>query len=120
MLIHLHKTLMSYRTFQDPTGTKWQVWSASPESGERRKAARRLAVIAFRGIDRRSLPDRRVKAMRTRSPVPKGFELGWLCFEADNGEKRRLAPVPPNWDAGNDSDLWKLAQTAKLVSRVPV
>jgi hypothetical protein len=108
---------MSYRTFQDPSGKRWEVWHASPESGERRRAQRRLLALPIQGTDRRTTPDRRRKPSRTRSPVPPGFEAGWLCFESEDGEKRRLIPVPDGWDDSDDRNLWNLMRAARVVKK---
>jgi hypothetical protein len=47
--------------------------------------------------------------------VPAGFEGGWLCFECETGEKRRLAPVPENWAAALESELCKWCEAASAV-----
>jgi hypothetical protein len=37
---------------------------------------------------------------------------GWLCFESE-GEKRRLAPVPENWDNADERELAHFCASAK-------
>ena len=37
---------------------------------------------------------------------------GWLCFES-NGEKRRLAPVPENWNRADEIELADFCDSAK-------
>lgn len=46
-----------------------------------------------------------------RELVSPGFQDGWLSFEAD-GEKRRLAPVPPGWEEGTEVHLRVLLRAA--------
>jgi hypothetical protein len=40
-----------------------------------------------------------------------GLEQGWLCFESES-EKRRLTPIPPDWDKGSDEELAALCSRA--------
>jgi hypothetical protein len=97
---------MSYREFKDESGQKWGVWFVSPSLAERRHENRREVKIAsFSGGDRRAVPDRRRHPSRTRSAVAPGYEDGWLCFESEKGEKRRLIPVPKNWEQGDADQL---------------
>ena len=91
---------MSYRTFLDAGGKRWEVWLVTPAAAERRKVDRRAAATAgpetFEGFADRRQPIRR------NVVVASEFSNGWLCFECE-GEKRRLAPVPEGWeDAGPD------------------
>ena len=62
---------MALRSFDDRNGQGWQVWSVVPGS-----------------------------AVLERSGWMEGeFRNGWLCFESlTTGERRRLAPVPDNWE----------------------
>lgn len=97
---------MSYREFSDESGKKWGVWFVSPASAERRHENRRGVVTATvsRG-DRRAVPDRRRHPSRARSAVAPGYETGWLCFESERGEKRRLIPVPKAWEQADADQL---------------
>lgn len=45
--------------------------------------------------------------------VTAGLELGWLSFASD-GQKRRLAPIPPNWQALDDAELERLCGMARV------
>src|SRR5688572_25379410 len=97
---------MSYREFNDESGQKWGVWFVSPASAERRSETRREMEAAHSsGGDRRIVPDRRRHATKTRSAVAPGYESGWLCFESERGEKRRLIPVPEKWEQGDADQL---------------
>jgi len=48
--------------------------------------------------------------------LPEAFRGGWLVFESDV-EKRRLAPVPPNWESLTDDELTKYC--AQAISQAP-
>lgn len=58
--------------------------------------------------------------LTTRSAAPSGrdhhlpdaYLEGWLLFESTSGEKRRLAPVPPNWGILADDGLRALCDRA--------
>ena len=47
--------------------------------------------------------------------VAPGFEQGWLSFETE-GEKHRLAPVPPDW---NQVPLARLRQMLRAARQPP-
>ena len=109
---------MSYRTFTDSSGKRWEVWLVTPAAAERRRVDRRVrkgAADTPGGLaDRRHFPDRRKSPFRRQVVVSSEFSDGWLCFECE-GEKRRLAPVPDGWqDAGPDR-LAAWLQAAKRV-----
>lgn len=109
---------MSYRTFLDTTGRRWEVWLVTPAAAERRKADRRAASTARPGeggfADRRLTPERRRNPFRRSIEVASEFSQGWLCFESE-GEKRRLAPVPDGWDESGPDRLGTWLQAAKRV-----
>lgn len=107
---------MSYRVFDDPRGRRWQVWRVTPAYSERRTADRRAGPerrvrVRADSPDRRELPDRRVGAARRYLGLPQ-MAAGWLCFESE-GEKRRLAPVPENWERANERMLAAFCNSAK-------
>lgn len=109
---------MSYRTFLDTTGKRWEVWLVTPAAAERRKADRRAAAATGEGFtggaERRHTPERRRAPFRRSVAVASEYSQGWLCFESE-GEKRRLAPVPPNWEEAGPDRLSTLLQAAKRV-----
>lgn len=37
--------------------------------------------------------------------LPEAYREGWLAFESAHGEKRRLAPVPKDWESLTDREL---------------
>ena len=114
---------MSYRTFVDSEGRRWEVWLVTPAAAERRRVDRRTpaggsAVVPegkYDGVsDRRITPERRRGAFRRNLEVAGEFSNGWLCFEG-GGEKRRLAPVPDGWDQAGPDRLATWLQSAKRV-----
>ena len=44
--------------------------------------------------------------------LPEEYREGWLAFEAAHGEKRRIAPVPPDWESLSDRELSALCRRA--------
>ena len=109
---------MSYRTFLDSNGKRWEVWLITPAAAERRKADRRASSgesSPYQGdLDRRRTPERRRGPFRRSAAVASEYSNGWLCFESE-GEKRRLAPVPPGWEEAGPDRLATLLQAAKRV-----
>ena len=108
---------MSYRTFTDSGGKRWEVWLVTPAAAERRKVDRRVSRGSSNSpaglADRRHTPDRRRNVFR-QVVVSSEFSNGWLCFESE-GEKRRLAPVPEGWDEAGPDRLATWLQAAKRV-----
>jgi hypothetical protein len=107
---------MSYRTFLDSTGRRWEVWLVTPAAAERRKVDRRAVTGGgFEGTaERRRTPDRRKSPFRRSVAVASEYNNGWLCFESE-GEKRRLVPVPEGWVEMGPDRLSSLLQAAKRV-----
>ncbi len=86
---------MAYRIFRDSRGTEWQTWDVVPRLEERRVNDRRSRVASPLQSDRRSRLDRRIVAGH-RSVLASDMNAGWLCFAAEE-EKRRLSPIPDDW-----------------------
>ena len=109
---------MSYRTFLDTTGRRWEVWLVTPAAAERRKADRRAGAASNEGLaggmERRNTPDRRRAPFRRSVAVASEYSQGWLCFESED-EKRRLAPVPAGWQEAGPDRLSTWLQAAKRV-----
>jgi hypothetical protein len=83
-----------HRGFNDPDGVEWKVWEVRPSSID--QAASKLGG--------RVAPD---------------LQNGWLCFESETGEKRRLAPVPAGWEAFFFSRMIALWRQATVVRKRP-
>ena len=111
---------VSYRTFLDSTGKRWEVWLVTPAAAERRKSDRRAAAPAAGGenlpgfADRRRTPERRKNPFRRTIEVASEYSKGWLCFESE-GEKRRLAPVPDGWEEAGPDRMIAWLQSARRV-----
>lgn len=109
---------MSYRTFTDSGGKRWEVWLVTPAAAERRRVDRRVSKSTADSpaglADRRHTPDRRKNPFRQQVLVSSEFSNGWLCFESE-GEKRRLAPVPDGWQNAGPDRLAAWLQAAKRV-----
>ncbi|HEY1953307.1 MAG TPA: hypothetical protein VGG76_10945 [Gemmatimonadaceae bacterium] len=109
---------MAYRTFLDRVGSYWQVWDSQPTKVERRvtPADRRAPRYrAWTGAERRSGTDRRTVSQR-RILLAQGYGSGWLTFESLN-EKRRLNPIPSNWEDLSNGELRALCDKAKPVAK---
>jgi hypothetical protein len=46
--------------------------------------------------------------------LPEQFQHGWLCFESAT-EKRRLGPIPTQWNSASDDELRRLRDAAQPV-----
>ena len=110
---------MSSREFTDRRGVWWRVKEIVPQFAERRKGDRRatpgvshLSVAA--DVERRAAERRRIPAIR--ATVTSGYEQGWLTFESSN-EKRRLAPVPAEWESYASERLELLCRMAHAVEQ---
>ena len=87
---------MGLRIFKDARGTEWQTWDVVPQLDERRVSERRATHEQPQASDRRVRIDRRILA-GVRPALTSGLSGGWLCFEAEDKEKRRLTPIPDDW-----------------------
>ncbi|MDQ6769815.1 MAG: hypothetical protein M3Z54_07505 [Gemmatimonadota bacterium] len=109
---------VSYRTFLDTQGRRWEVWLVTPAAAERRRVDRRASAGEsgghFGGPERRRTPERRRGPFRRSVSVASEYSSGWLCFESE-GEKRRLAPVPSGWDEAGPERMAIWLQAAKRV-----
>lgn len=80
---------MALREYSDGDGVSWKVWAVRP-------SAPPGAASAY---------------------LPGELSTGWLCFDCGS-EKRRLIPVPRDWEARSDADLDVLRRAAEVVKRV--
>lgn len=108
---------MGYRNFRDANGIGWQAWDVNPRMAERRHADRRRSQqpISFPERRRRGI-ERRVNA-RPRGVLSEGLSQGWLAFESEREERRRLAPIPPDWLRCTDERLEEYCEQAREVRR---
>lgn len=109
---------MGYRTFVDRDGSYWQVWDSQPTRVERRLIAdrRQPRFPPWRETERRSGHDRRITNQR-RITLAEGYGSGWLTFESLS-EKRRLLPIPAEWETISQGELRALCEKAKRIAKV--
>ncbi len=67
---------MALRNFTDSQGTGWRVWNVVPQYA----------------------------AGRDGEVMTPGLQGGWLCFDSGT-EKRRLSPIPQDWEAAGGEAL---------------
>lgn len=104
---------MAYRTFVDTRNTYWQVWDVRPERIERRSVERRQESRGdWTGTERRTGERRRLD--QKRIVLDNGLGSGWLVFESKS-EKRRLTPIPKDWDKSSEAQLRLMCEKSKLV-----
>ena len=92
---------MAYREFTDQWGTQWRAWDVQPTSVERRNSKPDAGVTPVVKEDRRR---RAENSGEVRLKMRPGWEGGWLSFESA-AEKRRLVPLPKDWDKASDDQL---------------
>jgi hypothetical protein len=97
--------------FHDDSARLWNAWDVIPAWGERRTAERRThAGAASENDERRRRERRRTRGIRIA--LPPILANGWLAFESGD-ERRRLAPIPSEWEKLPDDQLralWRQAQ----------
>jgi hypothetical protein len=104
---------MAYRTFVDRRNAYWQVWDVRPERIERRSMERRSGSSeSYAGPERRKGDRRRLE--QKRIVLDNGLGSGWLVFES-KAEKRRLAPIPKDWETAAETQLRFLCEKAHPV-----
>lgn len=99
---------MAHRNFRDEYGVEWDVWEVVPTMVERR-LARNPAAKRPPGAERRKVQEKRVL-------VPDGLQSGWLAFQSSS-ERRRLAPIPADWENMTAAELIELLHRADNRSR---
>jgi hypothetical protein len=127
---------MSVREFRSPDGRQWRVWAVQPRGvlrERRQRGERRTTPVDMLEdppvLERRRSPDRRAAGGRARPRpadlLPDGWREGWLVYEEvsphvpeGNGEMRRLAPIPPQWESWSEAELARQLASA-TVSRRP-
>jgi hypothetical protein len=81
------QSAVTHRLFDDVRGVRWDVWAVYPE----------------------------VRASQL-SALPGTFQTGWLVFES-TGEKRRLSPIPSDWQSLPADELERLCERADIAPR---
>ena len=81
--------LPGHRLFSDARGVRWDVWAVYPEVHPSSSAS-----------------------------LPGTFQSGWLVFESA-AEKRRLSPIPKDWQSVPVGELEQLCQRAEPAPRRP-
>jgi hypothetical protein len=103
---------MGYRVFIDSNGMEWQAWDVLPKAFERRIGNRRVCREPMAFADRRQ-GERRQRDGRW-TPLTSGLRDGWLCFDA-GGTRRRLTPIPANWESCEQPELEDYCRSARPV-----
>lgn len=95
------------REFIDLNGSRWVVWEVHPMLAERRHGA----------PDTRPHPrvERRAHD-RPRAQVRAEYSDGWLVFECAT-ERRRVAPIPHEWEALAEHALAELCERGERAPR---
>jgi len=106
---------MPFRTFADDQGKSWKICEVHPASAERRAADRReIGPTLLAGIEHRVEGSRRRK-LDGRLDPSHPLAHGWLVFKSED-EKRRLAPIPPNWETCQERELRELWERAQVTA----
>lgn len=83
------------RGFTDSTGVEWRVWEVFPSKAGAPTDAEKYSHSSLKDT---------------------AFAEGWLCFECQD-QKRRLAPIPPDWA---QREIPVLEQLCAQATPVPV
>ena len=110
---------MNHRSFVDKTGVPWDVWEVRPQWADRRtNGDRRQRSVDDEGVDPPVLEQRRGRDRRQsenngqrRVKLANGFSGGWLIFES-GAERRRLSPIPTDWESAPPDQLSALCSRA--------
>ena len=95
---------MALRAFVGPDGREWQVWDTrptGPTSTVRSPGASSTAPPFDTGSD--------------FGRVSKKREARWLTFTAET-ERRRLSPIPAEWEQGDETALRALLAAADPIT----
>ena len=100
------------RDFHDDSGRRWTAWDVIPSWGDRRRGERRTRTQALPAViqERRRVERRRHRGIRVG--LPPELVHGWLAF-ISGVERRRVAPIPHEWDALPEEQLralWRQAE----------
>lgn len=98
---------MALREFVDERGRRWTVWDVHPTL-----VARDLNVSQSSSPEERRNSDPKVQ-------LPPGVAFNWLAFEASDGERRRLVPIPPCETLWSDAPEQQLCTWCEIAKQVP-
>ena len=98
--------VMMHRSFRDEHGRNWDAWEVVPTAVERRIA---------KPVNRPPEVERR-RVQETRVLVPEPLQKGWIAFQSGR-ERRRLAPIPRDWDELTSAELVELLHQADRRTR---
>lgn len=104
---------MALRTFVDSDGREWDAFDVIPRTDERRVFSRRTAEVEAKLASERRDQDRRLTVGGNSSRTV-NLRDGWLCFEG-RGERRRLSPIPADWQHASDAQLDAYLRAARRV-----
>jgi len=93
---------MPIRRLTDTNGATWEVYAVPAPKLSDSRSADLAGRKTEEGADIPAIP---------RSPVNARLADGWLCFEGVS-ERRRLGPVPENWEGMSASQLEELLHVA--------
>jgi hypothetical protein len=92
---------MPLRSFTDDNDVTWQVWDVRPSQPD---------LIERRKI--RAEPPSGAEERRAGA----GLATGWLAFESEH-TRRRLAPIPPEWQDASEEQLRAWCAEARILAR---
>jgi len=96
------------REFTDILGKQWIVWEVYPRLLERR-------LMHERRAQSRDTTDRRHEWVG-RATLPRQILGGWLALQNET-ERRRVTPVPDDWEEFDDREFRSLLALSTLSSR---
>ena len=100
---------MALREFTDARGRRWSVWDVHPTLAERRH---RNAGPPPGVRERRRVVEQRLQ-------LRENMATGWLAFEAQDGERRRLAPIPKTPNDWSNASVDELGTWCAMAQPVP-
>ena len=120
---------MPRRQIKDERGCVWDVWDVSPKDAVGRAAYdRRNATRVDDAVDEST--DAAIDAVSPEGPqdattspsdaaadapmLSAELENGWLCYQSGS-DRRRFAPIPPNWADLPDGVLRVMLDVASVV-----
>jgi len=90
------------REFRGAADVEWKVFEVYPRP---------------RDVPNQHGGDSLTRSDRLGALIEDDLTEGWLCFMASNQEKRRLAPIPLDWEHATNVALQELCTRAELVVR---